>query len=220
MDFSYLFEPYDSIVKRADYGFQRMEREFSDCIQCRPHCSDCCHAVFGLFLIEAVFLKHDFDQLDEDQKKGALARTLDADREIEKLERMLKEFQDDPRMKAYTMAKARIRCPLLDDRDTCILYPYRPITCRVYGIPTMIQGVPRVCGRSGFKKEETYPVFNLGAVQRDLHQLSLRLLADAEVRAPERASLLLSVSKVIKTPVEALITEHPEMPDTTNGCGS
>ena len=56
MDFSHLFDPYNSVASRADFAFQRIEREFPECMRCRIGCSDCCHAVFGLFLIEAVFL--------------------------------------------------------------------------------------------------------------------------------------------------------------------
>ncbi len=206
MDISYLFEPYEGLVSKADHAFQRMEGEFSECIKCDLHCSDCCHAVFGLFMIEAVFLKQDFDQLDEGERAEALKRGHEADKELEKLEKMLKEFENDPQMRAYSMARARIRCPLLNDNNECILYPYRPITCRVYGIPTMIQGVPRVCGETGFKKDESYPTFNLGGVHKELYQLSIQLLENAGGKDPERASLLFSVSKVIKTPIEELIT--------------
>ncbi len=213
MDFSYLFEPYDNLVTKADQAFQRMQNEFSECIKCELHCSDCCHAVFGLFLAEAVFLKRDFDQLDEDKKKTALKRGDEADKELEQLEKMLKTFEDDPQMSAYSMAKAKIRCPLLNDNNECILYSYRPITCRVYGIPIMVQGVPRVCGKAGFQKNQTYPTFNLDGVYRELYQLSTELLGKAGEKAQEKASLLLSVSKVIKTPIDELIGQNPGGPD-------
>ena len=207
MDFSYLFEPYDDLVTSADQAFQRMAGEFSDGIKCEIHCSDCCHAVFGLFLIEAVFLKHDFDQLDEEDRKAALKRCDEADKELEKLERTFETFEGDPQMRAYSMARARIRCPLLADNNECILYPYRPITCRVYGIPTLIQGVPRVCGKAGFKKGQAYPTFNLDEVHRELYRLSTELLERSGGKDLERASLLISVSKAIKTPVEELLAE-------------
>ncbi|MDQ1334505.1 MAG: hypothetical protein QG552_1455 [Thermodesulfobacteriota bacterium] len=207
MDFSYLFEPYDSIVSRADEAFQQIKEAFPECIGCEPRCADCCHAVFGLFLIEAAFLKRDFDQLDEEQRKAALKRGRDADLALEKLEGTLRSFKDDPQMMSYSLARARIRCPLLNDQNECVLYPYRPITCRVYGVPTRVRGVPRVCGKAGFKKGEEYPVFDLDGVHRELHQLSRELLERNGGKDPERASLLLSMSKVIKTPLEELITE-------------
>jgi len=74
MDISYLFEPYDDLVATADQSFRDMAEEFAECIQCEPHCADCCHAVFGLFLIEAVFLKRDFGQLSEEERGGGLGR--------------------------------------------------------------------------------------------------------------------------------------------------
>ena len=205
-DFSYLFEPYDNLVSKADQAFLRMAGEFEECISCKPHCADCCHAVFGLFLVEAVFLKHDFDQLPEQERAPALKRCARADEGLLNLERTLAEFRDDPQMRAYSLARARIRCPLLDDNDECVLYPYRPITCRVYGIPTMIRGALRVCGKSGFRKDQTYPAFNLDGIHRELYQLSSELVDKKEAKGIERASLLLSVSKVIKTPVEQLIS--------------
>ena len=214
MDISYLFEPYDNLVSKADQAFERMAGEFEGCIKCESHCADCCHAVFGLFMIEAVFLKHDFDQLAKEERDAALHRGSEADKEFEKLERSLEIFKDDPQMRGYSLAKARIRCPLLNDDNECILYPYRPITCRVYGIPTMIQGAPRVCGKSGFKKEQSYPTFNLDGIHRELYQLSTELFEKKENKETEKASLLLSVSKVIKTPVEELITENFRGSDT------
>ena len=213
MDFSYLFEPYDRLVSRADKSFERMAGEYPGCIACKPGCADCCHAVFGLFLIEAVFLKHDFDRLGEKEKEAALERGIEAEKELKTLERTLKEFKDDPQMSTYSMARARIRCPLLNDDDACILYPYRPITCRIYGIPTMIQRVPRICGGTGFKKNQAYPIFNMDGVQKELFQLSKDLLVNIKNdSADERASLLISIPKIIKTAVEDLVNENPEGP--------
>jgi len=209
MDFSYLFEPYESIVSKADEAFQQAKEEFPECVRCEPHCADCCHAVFGLFLIEAAFLKRDFDQLDEAERKAALKRGRDADQALEKLEGTLRSFKDDPQMISYSLARARIRCPLLNDRNECVLYPYRPITCRVYGIPTRVRGVPRVCGKADFKKGQEYPVFDLDEVHRELHQLSREVLERAGGKDLEMSTLLLSVSKVIKTPFEELITGLP-----------
>ena len=206
MDFSYLFEPYENIVSRADEAFEQAKEKFPECLRCEPHCADCCHAVFGLFLIEAVFLKRDFDQLDEEERQAALRRGRDADNALEKLEGTLRSFKDDPQMISYSLARARIRCPLLNDHDECVLYPYRPITCRVYGIPTRVRGVPRVCGKAGFKKDQEYPLFDLDEVHRELHQLSRELLERAGGKDPEIATLLISVSKIIKTPFEELIT--------------
>ena len=209
MDYYYLFEPYDELIVKADNAFDRMTGEFPASMKCKRHCSDCCHAVFGLFMIEAVFLKRDFNELGEEEKKGVLLRGIEADKELEKLERTLKTFENDPQMSSYSLSKARVRCPLLNDDDECVLYPYRPITCRVYGIPTMARGVPRVCGKAGFGKEQSYPAFDLDKMHGELYQLSKELVSRSGVVDDQQASLLFSVSKVLSTPVEELIGKTP-----------
>ena len=92
MDYDYLFEPYEELVVKADEAFGRVAGEFPESMQCGRHCADCCHAVFGLFLIEAVFLKRDFDRLEEKVREEALVRGAAADKELDKLERTIKDF--------------------------------------------------------------------------------------------------------------------------------
>lgn len=208
MNLTQLFRSYELLVDKADQAFHEMQQKYGECIRCERHCSDCCHAVFGLFSIEAAYLKQNFDQLGKEEIKTALLRCNEADRALKQLEKMLQSYRDDPNMQAYAMAREKIRCPLLDDNQECILYSRRPITCRVYGIPTKIQGKARVCGRSGFKKGESYPAFDLDEVQRELYLLSKKLLAGNA----EKASLLISMSKAISTSLEDLINENPGGP--------
>ena len=205
MNIFQLIHSYEFLADKADTAFHRMEKEYGTYIKCERYCSDCCHAVFGLFLIEAAYLKQHFDQLDLKDIKEALLRCNDADRALKRLEIKLQTNENDAQMQAYILAKERIRCPLLDDKQECILYPHRPITCRVYGIPTKIHGKARVCGKTGFKKSESYPAFDLDGVYRDLFDLSKELLESQETGNPEKASLLISVSKAISTPLEEII---------------
>ncbi|MEW6458728.1 MAG: hypothetical protein AB1441_06625 [Bacillota bacterium] len=199
-----LFREYEQLVAGADAAFQKMEREHGDRIRCALHCVDCCYAVFGLFLIESVYLKQLFDELGANEKAAALLRADKADKALAALEKSLKE-QDDPQLQSYALARERIRCPLLNERDECILYPFRPITCRVYGIPTAIGGRAFVCGQAGFEEGQSYPTFDLDAVYRSLHRLSKELLVRAGETDLERADFLVSVSKTLKSSLEELI---------------
>lgn len=200
-----LFGSYELLMDRADTAFRKMQEEHGTCIRCERYCSDCCYAVFGLFLIEAAYIEQHFGQLDSEVKRETLLRCDDSDRDLRILEKRLQAHQDDPQMSSYALARERIRCPLLDDNLECVLYPYRPITCRVYGIPTKIQGKARVCGKAGFKKGETYPAFDLDGVYGDLFALSKELLKEAGDDDLDKASFLISVSKAINTPFEDLI---------------
>lgn len=207
MNLPRLFESYQLLVRSADAAFQGMIAEHRACVKCERRCSDCCHAVFGLFLVEAAHLKQQFDRLGEDEKEAALQRCERAERDLAELESRLAEHGDDPAGQAFTMATQRVRCPLLDEQEECVLYLHRPITCRVYGIPTGIGGEARVCGKAGFSAEERYAVFDLDGVQRALFLLSRELLEGAEQGDAEKASLLISVSKAIRTPLDGLLDE-------------
>ena len=202
-----LFQGYEILVDQADRAFHDMREKHGTCIKCERHCSDCCHAVFGLFLIEAAYIKKHFDALGSEEKKAALLKCSRADRALKRLEKMLETHEGDPQMQSYIMARERIPCPLLNDDQDCIVYLHRPITCRVYGIPTRILGKARVCGKSGFKGGESYPVFDLDVVHRSLYGLSAELLTSAGGDDPEEASLLISVSRAITAPLEDIIRE-------------
>jgi Fe-S-cluster containining protein len=200
-----IFEQYSELVKKADASFQEMETDYKACMGCRIHCSDCCHALFGLFLVEAAHIQEHFQRLPEGERQAALLRADEADRDLKKVEVKLQRYDHDPQMRALTLAKERVRCPLLDQNDECVLYPHRPITCRVYGIPTAIQGKVRVCPSAAFKPEETYPAFDLDGVHKALYQLSKEILVERGAGGLEKASLLVSMSKAIKTPAEELL---------------
>jgi Fe-S-cluster containining protein len=207
MNLTQLYRSYDLLVDKADAAFQRIGKEYGDCIRCERHCADCCHAVFGLFLIEAAYLKESFGRLDTKTARDTLLRCNDMDRALRRIEIKLQKVPDDPQMQADVLARGRIRCPLLDDKMDCVLYAHRPITCRVYGIPTIIQGKAHVCGKAGFEKGKTYPVFDLDRVYKDLFQLSKGVLEEAGVQNEDNASLLISISKALKTPPEDLMKE-------------
>ncbi|MEW6447803.1 MAG: YkgJ family cysteine cluster protein [Bacillota bacterium] len=200
-----LSKQYEGLVEAADLAFAKMQRGYSDCIKCRRGCADCCHAVFGLFLIEAAYIKDRFDRLDRAAQEDILLRAARMDEDLKRMDQRLARFADDPVMQAHALSKERIRCPLLNDEEECVLYSFRPITCRVYGIPVTIHGRAHVCWKAGFAKGESYPAFNLDAVYRDLYRLSKDLLEGAGQKNMEPAAMLISVSKALKTPFDDLV---------------
>jgi Fe-S-cluster containining protein len=139
-------------------------------------------------------------------------RSRKTDKQIERLQGRLQDQEDHNEVGSDPLATARIRCPLLDDADRCILYSRRPLTCRVYGIPTKINGKGRVCGKTGFLPGETYPTFDLDEANRKMYDLSRELLAVWGARNPDRATYLISVSKAIRTPPKDLIKATFGMP--------
>lgn len=194
---------YEELVAKADRKFQDMEKGYGDRIKCEIKCSDCCRSVFGLFLIESVYLNLEFGRLDRKKRREILQRVDKAQRELLEIEKRLQDGDQDNQ--ALSMARERVRCPLLDEGGKCALYSVRPLTCRVYGIPTLISGKVRACWKAGFQEGREYPVYDLDGAYRELYQLSKKMLVRLGRKELDRASLLVPVSGSIKTPVEELL---------------
>ena len=101
------------------------------------------------------------------------------------------------------MTEERVRCPLLNDEKQCDLYQYRPITCRLYGIPTAINGVGQTCGMSGFEPGKPYPTVHIDIFYRRLYELSLELVKAIRSRHIKMAEMLIPLSM-------ALITDYTD----------
>ncbi len=200
-----LFKRYESLVIGADRAFQRMAKDYAQEIKCKRGCSDCCHAVFGLFFVEAFSLKVSFDALDRKERRKVFARCDKADRDLQRMQEIHKSSRYEGDNASDVLGKERLRCPLLSDQEECLLYSHRPITCRVYGIPTAIRGKARVCQKAGFKGGRSYPAFDLDQVQKELYLLSREVLIRHGTTDPDRAALLISVSKALRTPPEDIV---------------
>lgn len=210
-ELSQLFRSYDSLAASADEAFQKMSRDYAEDVKCATHCDDCCHAVFGLFLVEAAYIQQFFGRLPSEVKSEVILRCGQADRELAGVQKSIREQQEAGEESTVDpLATGRVRCPLLNEEKECVLYLQRPITCRIYGVPTKIQGKARVCGLSGFKGGETYPAFDLDGIYRDLYDMSLELVEKFGGGDPEWAGLLISVSKALTTPLESLIRDPLE----------
>jgi Fe-S-cluster containining protein len=209
-----LFRDYEFLVDKAEKAYQKVAGEYPSCIRCERGCTDCCHAVFGLFHIEAAYIQFQFSALPLSIKAPALERCKETEKNLEALSRRLEEEREDPRKHVQALAIERVRCPLLDDKGDCILYSHRPMTCRIYGIPTYVQGKARVCGKAEFNQGKKYPVFDLDGTYRQLYHLSKELLGDSGCEDLERASLLISVAKTLKTSLENLMKGEFDTPDT------
>lgn len=205
MMFKDLYKAYGQLTDRADRAFAGVAGRFGTAIKCGEGCSDCCHSVFGLFLIESLYLRHHFDRLDRRRRRESISRAGQADKDLARMDKRLRAYDHHPGLKALAMSGERVRCPLLGRDNRCVLYEHRPVTCRVYGIPTISGGSLHVCWKSGFGKEISYPAFDLDGAYRELYRLSLELLERVGSGDRERASLLVPVSRSIKDSFEDLI---------------
>ena len=207
MNLELFFKQYEALLKTADELFNKIGAEFPQEVKCKHGCADCCYALFDLTLIEALYMKHHFDRCFEGlerEKRLKIANRID--RQLYKLKR--KAYKDLEAGKSEDdilkeLAEKKVRCPLLNEQDACDLYAHRPITCRLYGIPTSIAGEGHTCGLSGFKEGTSYPTVKLDLIQNKLYEISAEIVRSIQSRYARMGEMLVPLSM-------ALLTEYDE----------
>ncbi len=135
-----ILDQYGSLLKEVDTWFETCLARHADVIACHHGCSECCRGLFDITLLDALYLKRGFDQLPVTVQQSIQVKaagrlhnltvqwpnftrpwTLNHIPEIQ-WDEMMPEEDETP-------------CPLLSDQGTCLVYAYRPMTCRLNGIP-------------------------------------------------------------------------------------
>lgn len=207
IDLLSFFEKYEALVLKVESVFAQVKTKYPEEVKCQKGCADCCHALFDLTLIEALYVNSRFNEKFSGKEKNELLEKANkADRRTYKIKkdayRATQEGKEEDAV-IEEIAKKRIRCPLLGENDLCSMYDYRPIACRVYGIPQAIGGKGRTCGFSGFKPGENYPTLNLDIVHDQLMALSAELVQHIRSKHIRMGEVLVPLSM-------ALITEYNE----------
>jgi len=205
-----LFSQYSVFLQKADYLFKTIQEKYPDSVRCKVRCCDCCHAIFGVFPIEAAFISYHFNRLERKARRDILRRAERAEAEMLKAKDTLKAFEDKPKMKVYGLGKQRVRCPFLTDKEECAFYDKRPVICRVYGVPYSLHKGKKehsyVCGLSGFEKNVSYPTVKLENIYNELCKLSETLLIEGGGLYPDRkAKLMMPLARILRKPFEELI---------------
>jgi Fe-S-cluster containining protein len=201
IDFELFFKKYEAVVAMADNAFKKVRDSHPECVKCKINCSDCCYALFDLTLIEAVYINHKVSENIDGEKRVKLEeRANEADRAVFKLKKKayseLKSGKSEDEI-INDLAAKRIRCPLLNGEDCCELYEFRPITCRLYGIPVSIGGAGHTCGLSDFKEGKDYQTVNMDAVQKKLYEISDELVKHINSKYLKLSEVLVPLSMAI-----------------------
>ncbi|MDY0360306.1 MAG: YkgJ family cysteine cluster protein [Desulforegulaceae bacterium] len=204
MDFTKYFKAYEELADSVNKAFRKIANEFPNEVNCKPGCSDCCYALFDLTLIEAVYISKKFREIytDDIKRHQIIDRAAKADREIYRLKK--KAFDDQKNGASDIeiigrMAMERVRCPLLNEKNECDLYEYRPLNCRVYGVPTETSGTSHICGRTGFIQGEKYPTIKMDKLYEYLYQISNEMVKNMDTKYTRMGDMLMPVSMAIVT---------------------
>ena len=110
--------------------FARMDRQYAETaarygFRCDGCGDNCCRTRFYHHTyLEYLFIQHGLETLDSHVQRHVKMRA----------EKICRAFSDT----AKELGNLHLMCPL-NDEDRCILYEYRPMICRLHGIPHQLQ---------------------------------------------------------------------------------
>ncbi|MBK5276786.1 MAG: YkgJ family cysteine cluster protein [Desulfuromonadales bacterium] len=143
-----ILDRYGKLLGEVDRWFDSCLSLHSDEIECHRGCSECCRGLFDITLLDALYLKRGFDLLtlavQQAVRDKASARLEDLSAEWPEFGRpwMLNHIPEE-QWDAMMPEEDETPCPLLSDTGACLVYAYRPMTCRLNGIPLIdIDGEP------------------------------------------------------------------------------
>jgi Fe-S-cluster containining protein len=207
IDMAPFFEKYEAMVKKVDQIFAGMTEKYPEEVRCKPGCTDCCYALFDLTLVEAAYMSHQFRRMFSGGKREELLEKANkTDRQTYKIKKaafQARQQGKDEETIIEEMARERVRCAMLTDENRCDIYEFRPIACRLDGIPASIGGKGRTCGLSGFKAGQSYPTLNRDVLHDQLLALSAALVQSVQTKYTKMGDILVPLSM-------ALITEYDE----------
>jgi Fe-S-cluster containining protein len=207
-DITPFYQQYEQLVSHMDQIFNQMKEQYPECVTCHVGCDECCYALFDLSLIEAMYIHDKFYRLlDEKQQKQILEKAEAVDRQIHVIKRKaFKASQEGREEKEIMMdiAREKIGCPLLNEDNQCVLYEHRPITCRIYGLPTAIGEKSHTCGKTRFEEGVTYPTIKIDQLYERLLNLSKEWTTKIGTRFSQLHEILVPLSM-------ALITDYDDV---------
>jgi Fe-S-cluster containining protein len=197
------FEQYEALAASVERAFETVKNQYPDCVKCKPLCADCCYALFDLTLIEALYINEQFrNKYSGETLEILLERCNKIDRALYKLKKTAFKAAESGKEETeilQEMSETRIRCPMLNDAQMCEIYEFRPLTCKLYGIPTAIGGQGYTCGLSAFEKGEKYPTANLDRIQNRLLELSAEITVAIQSKYMRMGEILVPLSMALTT---------------------
>ncbi|MDD2581531.1 MAG: YkgJ family cysteine cluster protein [Desulfuromonadaceae bacterium] len=135
-----ILDRYGALLDEVDAWFRRSLEQHPDQIACCNGCSECCRGLFDITLLDAFYLRRGFDKLPEPLKaeivqaaSGRLGQLSLVDPAF--VEPWLLNGIPEADWDALMPEEDDTPCLLLSETGGCLVYEYRPMTCRLNGIP-------------------------------------------------------------------------------------
>ena len=125
-------ERYKAILERADEFFASVQREQPANLQCGRGCTFCCYGLFEIGAADIPILAEGLRLSHPARRKMILrkAREIVSASDHPNLREASPETKD-----AFFGRTDSTPCPVLSGNGECLLYDYRPLVCRTFGLP-------------------------------------------------------------------------------------
>jgi Fe-S-cluster containining protein len=135
-----ILEKYGELLRKVDDWFAGCAGKHPSSITCRNGCSECCRALFDITLLDAFYLKSGFDRLDPVIKDAILVKARERLDDLQVLwpdfaEPYILNYRPEEEWEILMPEDDETPCPLLGKDGTCPVYDFRPMTCRLHGLP-------------------------------------------------------------------------------------
>jgi len=137
---NHILSEYGRLLSQVDRWFASVQRKHPKEVVCGKGCYDCCLGLFDISLLDAYYLRQGFNQLPKSIQQKIINCAEKILQQIRKIQPnldppyFLSEFADED-IDVLCAKFPEIRCPLLDEQNQCLVYNYRPMTCRLNGLP-------------------------------------------------------------------------------------
>ena len=136
----HIFKPYAKLLATVDDWFGRCVVKAGSAITCRSGCSQCCRGLFDITLLDACYLKAGFYLLSNEVKAEVLRKS---EARLSGIMALWPEFappyllnyRPDEEWEEILPQEDETPCVLLGADNRCMVYDYRPMTCRLHGLP-------------------------------------------------------------------------------------
>lgn len=133
-------DKYAHLLAEVDAWFNSCLTHHQEQIICVKGCSKCCRGLFDITMLDGALLKRGFDLLSAEMQDTL---RLKARERIKVIQALWPEFEQpfilnshsEDEIEELMASDNDTPCLLLDENGLCLLYEYRPMTCRLHGLP-------------------------------------------------------------------------------------
>jgi len=174
-------EDYPKFLARADAWYRSVREKFPDKVTCTKGCRDCCLGLFDVTLLDADLLREGLAAAEPSVRKDIEARAAAILATLRERWPGLGKTLDgwgDEEIDALCDELGAVECPVLGPAGECRLYEFRPLTCRLSGVPVVdFSGekiYPEGCAKCTLTAAEA-PRMNCERLRRDERKILKKL---------------------------------------------